>query len=49
MEKERRKENPEPVLLWELSLSFNILQRHRVCLVDFVDLICSLYSQWRGF
>ena len=23
--------------------------RHRVCLVDRVDLICSLYSWWEGF
>ena len=23
--------------------------RYRVCLVDHVDLICSLYSQWKGF
>ena len=36
-------------LLWELSLSFYILHRHRVCLVDCVDLICSLYSWWKGF
>ena len=49
MEKERRKENPEPVLLWELSVSFNIFHRHRVCLVAVVDLICSLYSWWEGF
>ena len=34
-------------LLWELSLSFNIFHRHRVCLIDYVDLICSLYS-WSG-
>ena len=25
------------------------VHRHRVCLVDCVDLICSLYSWWRGF
>ena len=31
-------------LLWELSMSFYIFSRHRVCLVDHVDLICSLYS-----
>ena len=36
-------------LLWELSVSFYILHRHRVCLVDHVDLICSLYSWWEGF
>ena len=30
-------------LLWELSLSFYIFHRHKVCLVDFVYLICSLY------
>ena len=37
------------VFLWELSMTFNILNRHRVCLVDHVDLICSLYSLWEGF
>ena len=31
-------------LLWELSVSFSIFLRHRVCVVDGVDLICSLYS-----
>ena len=35
--------------LWELSMSFSIFHRHRVCLVDHVDLICSLYSWWEGF
>ena len=25
------------------------VHRHRVCLVDPVDLICSLYSWWEGF
>ena len=25
-----------------------IRHRHRVCLVDCVDLICSLYSWWEG-
>ena len=35
--------------LWELSISFYIFHRHRVCLVDHVDLICSLYSCWEGF
>ena len=28
---------------------FYIFCRHRVCLVDCVDLICSLYSWWEGF
>ena len=27
---------------------FYIFHRHRVCLVDHVDLICSLYSWWKG-
>ena len=39
------------------SMSFYIFHRHRVCLVDHVDLslvdhvdlICSLYSWWEGF
>ena len=31
-------------LLWELSVTFYIFHRHRVYLVDRVDLICSLYS-----
>ena len=35
--------------LWELSMTFYILHGHRVCLVDRVDLICSLYSWWEGF
>ena len=35
--------------LWELSMSFYIFHRHRVCLVDHADLICSLYSWWEGF
>ena len=30
-------------------MSFYIFHRHRVCLVDHVDLICSLYSWWEGF
>jgi len=30
-------------------MSFYILHRHSVCLVDCVDLICSLYSWWEGF
>ena len=38
-----------PFLLWELSLIFYIFHRHRICLVDCVDLICSLYSWWEGF
>ena len=29
--------------------AFYIFQRHRDCLVDHVDLICSLYSWWEGF
>ena len=33
-----------PFLLWELSMIFYIFHRHRICLVDCVDLICSLYS-----
>ena len=28
---------------------FYIFHRHRVCLVDRVDLICSLHSCWKGF
>ena len=36
-------------LLWELSVTFYIFHRHRVCLVDRVDLICSLYSWWESF
>ena len=34
--------------LWELSSSFYISHRHRVCPVDCVDLICSLPSWWEG-
>ena len=30
-------------------MSFYIFHRHRVCLVDCVNLICSLYSWWEGF
>ena len=36
-------------LLWELSLSFYIFHRYRVCLVSHVDLTCSLYNWWEGF
>ena len=36
-------------LLWGLSMAFYISHRHRVCLVDRVDLICRLYSWWEGF
>ena len=28
---------------------FYIFHRHRICLVDCVDLICNLYSWWEGF
>ena len=34
---------------WELSMAFYIFHSHRVCLVDCVDLIWSLYSWWEGF
>ena len=30
-------------------MSFYIFHRHRVYLVDHVDLICGLYSWWEGF
>ena len=30
-------------------MSFYIFLGHGVCLVDHVDLICGLYSQWEGF
>ena len=30
-------------------MTFYIFHRHRVCLVDHVDLICSLYSWWEAF
>ena len=33
-------------LSWELSVTFYISHRHRVCLVDCVDFICSLYNWW---
>ena len=36
-------------LLWELSMAVDVSHRHRVCLVDRVDLICSLCSWWEGF
>ena len=36
-------------LLWELSMTFYIFHRQRICLVDRVDLICSLYSWQEGF
>ena len=36
-------------LLWELSVSFYIFHRHRVCLVDRVDVMCSWHSWWEGF
>ena len=36
------------LLLWELSVAFYIFLRHRLCLVDRVGLICSLYSWWQG-
>ena len=29
-------------------MAFYIFHRHRVCLVDPVDLFCSLYSWWEG-
>ena len=31
-----------------VSMPFYIIHRHRVCLVDHVVLICSLYSWWEG-
>ena len=34
-------------LLWELSMTFYIFHRHRVCLVDHMDLIYILYSCWK--
>ena len=30
-------------------MAFYIFHRHRDCLVDLADLICSLYSRWEGF
>ena len=35
-------------LLWELSVSFYIFHRHRVCLADPVDLMCSFFNLWEG-
>ena len=32
-----------------LSMAFYIFHRHRACLVDHVDLLCSLYNWWEGF
>ena len=32
------------LLLWELSMTFYIFNRHRVCLVDHLDLICSFMA-----
>ena len=29
-------------------MTFYIFHRHRVCLIDHVDLICTLYSWWEG-
>ena len=31
------------------SVSFYIFHRHRVCLVDRVDIICSVHSWWESF
>ena len=36
-------------LFWDHLMTFYIFHRHRVCLVDHVDFICSLYSWWEGF
>ena len=30
-------------------MSFYMFHRHRICLVDHVDLICSFYIWWEGF
>ena len=32
-----------------LKVLLYMFHRHRVCLVDHMDLICSLYSWWEGF
>ena len=37
------------LLLWELSMPFYTFHRHRVCLDDCMDLICSLFNWWKGF
>ena len=34
--------------MWEFSMSFYIFHRHRVWLVDCVDLSYSLYRWWEG-
>ena len=43
---------PMPTAVRTSAFSFvgaiNVLHRHRVCLVDHVDLICNLYSWWEG-
>ena len=36
-------------LLWARSVFFHIHHRQTVCLVDGMDLTCSLYSWWEGF
>ena len=36
-------------LLWELSVTFRIFHRHRVCLVDPVDLNLQLVELMGGF
>ena len=36
-------------LLWVLSVFFYIFHSHRVCLIDCVDLTCSMYSWWESF
>ena len=30
-------------------MSFYIFHRHRVCIVDHVDIMCGLHSWWEGF
>ena len=30
-------------------MTFYIFHRHRVCLVNHMDLLCSVYSCWGGF
>ena len=35
-------------ILWDLSLSFYIFHRYKVCLVDPVDSICNFYHWWEG-